>query len=315
MKDKALDSGPLHAARLRRFALATVVLLVLAPAVGLRAQPQRQRASPFTGALLPPAQQQQQQQPGAPPEKEDKEDDFIQPSRPGVANPAEIQRPGVLQIEFGYDANFRADEFRAQQATPLTLRFAASKRLLLQLDLEALRSETDEEGNRTTGLGDTRLGFQVVALEDGPGQPALGFAYHIKLPSASTEKGLGTGRVDHSVTALLSKKLGETDVDFNVAYLNVGRDDSARRASGGLAAIGFSREFHNDYGIEGELSGNSVEDLQPRGIYALGALTYKVNRRFRLDAGMRFGLNPEAPRVGVFAGFTVGAANLYRKER
>ena len=55
--------------------------------------------------------------------------------------------------------------------------------------------------------------------------------------------------------------------------------------------------------------------MQPRGIYALGALTYKVNRRLRLDGGMRFGLNPEAPRVGVFAGFTVGAVNLRRKDR
>ena len=196
MKDKARDSDPLPAARLGRFALTTVVLLVLAPAAGVRAQ-QQQRASPFTGALLPPAQQ-----PVAQPEEED---DFIQPSRPGVANPAEIQRPGVLQIEFGYDANFRAEEFRAQQATPLTLRFAASKRLLLQLDLEALRSETDEEGNRTTGLGDTRLGFQFVALEDGPGRPALA-CFPRQLPSASTLKGLGTGRVDHSLTALLSNK-------------------------------------------------------------------------------------------------------------
>jgi hypothetical protein len=31
------------------------------------------------------------------------------------------------------------------------------------------------------------------------------------------------------------------------------------------------------------------------------------------DAGMRFGLNADAPRFGVFAGVTVGVADFYKK--
>ena len=53
--------------------------------------------------------------------------------------------------------------------------------------------------------------------------------------------------------------------------------------------------------------------MQPRGVFALGAVTYKVNRRLRCDAGVRFGLNPEAPRFGVFAGFTAGLADFSRR--
>lgn len=181
------------------------------------------------------------------------------------------------------------------------------------LDLDTLKSETDENGNRETGVGDTRLGFQVVALKDTERHPALAFAYYIKLPSASEEKGLGTGRVDHKVMLLLSRKFGKTDMDVNVAYLNGGREDSDRRASGSQCAISFSYEFENKMGIEGELSGQSLDDVQPRGIFTLGALTYKVNKRFRLDGGVRFGLKPESPRVGVFAGVTVGVANFYKK--
>ena len=48
-------------------------------------------------------------------------------------------------------------------------------------------------------------------------------------------------------------------------------------------------------------------------MFALGALTYKVSRRLQLDAGVRFGLNQSAPRVGVFAGVTVGVADLYKR--
>ncbi|HEX8115924.1 MAG TPA: transporter [Pyrinomonadaceae bacterium] len=281
-----------------------LMLLALAPAAAAR------QARPFSGSLLytPPQQQSQQQS-----QQSEEEEDFIKPARPTVATSAEIQKAGVLQVEFGYDSNFRAEEFRTEQTLPLTLRFAASKRVLLEADLDVLKSETDEAGVRMTGVGDTRLGFQVVALGETEEHPALAFAYYVKLPSAGREKGLGTGRVDHRLVGLLSKKFGETDMDLNVAYLNVGREEGGRRASGGQLALAFSREFENDFGFEAELSGQSLDDAQPRGVYALGALTYKVNRRLRLDGGVRFGLNPEAPRVGVFAGMSVGVADFFKK--
>jgi hypothetical protein len=277
-----------------------IALLFLASALTANGQ-QALSSIPVTDALRNKAQPSQS------------EEEFTKPSRPSVANPAEIQKAGVLQLEYGYDALFRAAEFRTEQSLPVALRFAASSRVLVELDLDAVKSETDETGLRMTGIGDTRLGIQVVALKDTKEHPALAFAYYIKLPSADEGKGLGTGRIDHKVMMLLSKKFGQTDMDINVAYLNVGREDSSRRASGGQGAISFAYEFKNNLGVEGELSGESVDDVQPRGIFALGALTYKVNRRLRLDGGMRFGLNPEAPRTGVFAGMTVGVANLYKR--
>ncbi|MCA1556522.1 MAG: hypothetical protein LC747_07505 [Acidobacteria bacterium] len=68
------------------------------------------------------------------------EEDFIKPSRPGVANPAEIQKAGVLQVEYGYDANFRSQELHTEQTGPLALRFAATSRLLVELDLDTFKS-------------------------------------------------------------------------------------------------------------------------------------------------------------------------------
>ncbi|HEX8287235.1 MAG TPA: transporter [Pyrinomonadaceae bacterium] len=243
------------------------------------------------------------------------EEDFIKPARPTVANPAEFQKPGVLQIEYGYDSNFRADDFRFHQSLPLNIRFAAHSRLLLETEIETVTSRREREGDRLqTGVGDTRLGFQIVAVKEVENRPALAFAYNVKIPTASESKMLGTGRYDHRVTALLSKKLGEnTDLDVNAAFLNVGREDSDRRADGGLGAVSVSHEFENKIGFETEISGNSLDDVQPKGVYALGALTYKVNKRLRFDTGMRFGLTNEAPRVGFFAGFTLGAANLFKR--
>lgn len=264
----------------------------------------QQASRPFSGALTSPVAATQQ--------SDSQEEPFIKPSRPGATNPADIQRAGVLQLEYGYDALFRSDAFRSQHTAPLALRLAAQKRLLVELDLDTVISEVVRDAReRQTGVGDTRVGVQVVGLKDTETHPALAFAYYVKLPSASEDRGLGTGRTDHRAVALVSRQVGETDVDLNVAYLNVAGDDSHRRASGGQGAFAVSREFKNNLGYVSELSGQSVDDQQPRGVYALGALTYGISQRVRVDAGMRFGLNPSAARVGVVAGMTVGLGDVF----
>jgi Putative MetA-pathway of phenol degradation len=237
-------------------------------------------------------------------------DDFIKPSRPTVSEPADIQRVGVLQLEFGLDAEFDAKEFRNQQTTPLELRFAALSRLLLSFLLETVKSQVDPTDGRMTGVGDAIIGLQVVAFKR-TGYPTFAFAYHPKLPTASKEKNLGNGRVDHKAVLLIDDKLGGIGLSVNAAYLNVGRKDSGRRADGGLFAIAISHRFENQFGLFGELSGQSLEYSLPRGVYPLGGVTYRVNPRLRFDAGLRFGIGAEAPRMSVVAGVVFGIADLY----
>ena len=243
------------------------------------------------------------------------EPEFIVPSRPTISNPAEFQKPGVLQLEYGYDANFRADDFRTMQRTPLALRFAISRRFLFEVDNDNLISQTPIEGTRETGVGDTRLGLQGVAVHETPDHPALAFAYYIKLPSASVAKNLGTGRVDHSLITLVSKKISKTTIDFNAIYLLAGRQNQNGYASSGQAALALSRNVSEKFGVQGELSGQSRNDEQTGAIFALGAVTYQLNRRAIFDAGMRAGLTPDAPRYGVFAGVTFGVADFYSSKK
>ncbi|HEX7956971.1 MAG TPA: transporter, partial [Pyrinomonadaceae bacterium] len=206
---------------------AWLALLLLALEAGASAR----QAGTFAGNLFSPALR---PPPTRPRPQQPQEEEEIKPTRPGVANPAEIPEPGVLQLELGYDSNFRSGELRDEHTLPVTLRYSAAKRLLLHLDFEAVRSQTDEATReRATGFGDTRVGFQVVALEDAPGRPALAFAYFAKLPTADEASGLGTGRFDHKVVALVSKKVGETDIDFNAAYLLVGREGGPGWEHGG----------------------------------------------------------------------------------
>lgn len=94
-----------------------------------------------------------------------------------------------------------------------------------------------------------------------------------------------------------------------VAYLLVGREDAPGWEHGGQGAVSVSRDFKNHFGFEAEISGQSHDDVQSRGLFALGALRYTAGPRLAFDAGARFGLNAEAPRVGLFAGMTIGVTH------
>lgn len=245
---------------------------------------------------------------------EDDGPDFIVPARPTASNPAEFQRPGVLQLEYGFNGNWRAPGGASEVDTPLALRFAVSRRLLLEFDGDTPLSQLSD-GTRATGGGDTQLGVQGVLEHETKSRPGVAVAYYVKLPTASAARGLGTGRVDHFLIALVSKNISKTTVDFNAIYLLSGRTTDAGRASSAQAALAASRGVTRRFGVQGELSGFTRNDAQPGAMFGLGVVTYQVNGRLVFDAGVRAGLTAEAPRVGAVAGLTVGVADLYRHRR
>jgi hypothetical protein len=259
--------------------------------------------------LVQPATTNAQHLSSSPPGK----DDFIVPSRPTVSQPADIQKMGVLQLEFGLGASFDGEDFRNQQTAPLALRFAALRRLLLAFQLLTFKSQVDLMGRRTAGVGGTITGLQAVAFKK-TGYPTFAFAYELKLvPASGEEKNIDPRRVDHRALLLISDQVGGFDLTFNAAYLNVRRKDSRRRADGGLFALSLDHKLGDHFGVTGELAGQSLEYTLPRGLYPLAAVTYQVNRRLRFDAGLQFGIGAQAPRVSIVIGGVVGIADLYGK--
>src|SRR5262245_35677705 len=212
------------------------------------------------------------------PPASDDEKDFVVPARPTFSNPAEFQRPGVLRLEYGYNTNFHAPSVSMAQDTPLALRFAANSRFLLELDSDLVISQSLPGGVRATGFGDMQLGTQGVLEHENESSPGIALAYYIKLPTASSSKGLGSGRVDQNFIALVSKKFGQTVFDFNAIYLLAGRATGRGRASSAQGAIAFSRNLTRRTGIQGEISGFSRNDRQPGAVFGLGVATYQVNQ-------------------------------------
>lgn len=238
---------------------------------------------------------------------------FIVPARPSASSPAEFQRPGVLQLAYGYNSNFRAKGTPSEQDIPLTLRFAVSPRVLVEFDNDNFITQTAPDGSRASGVGSMLLGAQYVIQHQTTQKPAVSFAYFIKIPTANSSKGLGTGRFDHNFTGLISKNIGSITIDFNGTYLLAGRQSGNGYASSGQSALAFSRSLTKRVGGTAEISGFSRNDTQPGAVFGLAGASYQVNPRFSLYSGVRVGLTPAAPRIGVLGGITVGVANLYKK--
>jgi hypothetical protein len=136
-----------------------------------------------------------------------------EPTRPGNARPAEVQRRGVVQLELGSDTRVRSEDFWSEQAVPLGVRYVALPSLAFDMDVDVALSEVDRHSRvRHTGVGDVVVGAHWVALHEAPSHPAVAWAYDAKVPTAATDVDLGTGRVDHRLVVLLSKKVRALDV-------------------------------------------------------------------------------------------------------
>jgi hypothetical protein len=238
--------------------------------------------------------------------------DFIVPARPTVSNPAEFHLPRVLQMQYGYSRNLDIPGTRAVQDMPFSLRFAASSRILFEFDLDGYTSQTLDDGMRVSSLGDSQFGIQSVLRHENHSGPGIAVSYFIKAPTASSSKELGTGRVDHSFLFLASRTFGPLTLDFNAVYLLAGRTSDSGHASSGQGAFAVSYDLTRRLGLQGEISGVGRSDTQPGALVALAAVTYQVNKRLVLDAGVRIGVSQSAPSSGFIGGLTWGIGNLYR---
>lgn len=239
------------------------------------------------------------------------EENFIVPVRPSVSESARIQKKGVLQIETGADFDFDSPDFRNGQTAPLGVYYAVNKRLRLDFEFETIASQKNRmENERETGIGDVNLGFKFVARDQPKERLAAAFSYSVKLPTADENKSLGTGRVDHNLRLIFNRTYGKNDFIVNVSYLNVGRAQSDKRASGAQVILRYDRELTKKFGVITEYFGNTVDEDQPRGLYILGALTYQPNKRLRFDVGARPGFGRNAPNFNFFFGLSFGAADF-----
>lgn len=129
------------------------------------------------------------------------------PNRPTVANPADITQYGVLELEYGFDRIWPRAGVRQTSLGGL-LKLAVLCDLEFRWTTTSYLSQSDSAGTHRT-FGDNWFGPQVRFYHQNKHVPTLSFSYAVKIPSAGTKDGLGSGFVDHDFTFLASKDIGK----------------------------------------------------------------------------------------------------------
>jgi hypothetical protein len=238
--------------------------------------------------------------------------DFIaaNPNRPTVANPADITQYGVLELEYGWDRLWPEDGSRQMSLGGL-LKFGLLCDVELRWNTTSFLSQTDASGTHRS-FGDNWLGPQIRIYRQTKRVPTLSFAYSVKIPSATTEDGLGTGRVDHGFTFLASKDVAQFHFDFNATQFLIGRPNASGFDTNQQLNLAFSHVLRGKLQVTGEFYGDTqLNQSTPAFASSLWALTYTVVPRFVIDSGFEAGLTSGGPHRHAFVGATYSIANLY----
>jgi len=232
------------------------------------------------------------------------------PNRPTVANPAEITQYGVLELEYGWDRLWPGESTQQTSVGGL-LKFGMLCDVELRWSTTSFLSQTDASGAHRSS-GDNWLGPQIRVYRQTKRVPTLAFGYAIKIPSASTEDGLGSGHADHAFTLLASKDIVQFHFDFNATQLLIGRPNTSGFDKNQELNLAFSHVIRGRLQFTGEFYGETrLNKTTPGFASSLWALTYTVIPRLVIDGGFEAGLTSGGPHRHAFLGATYSLANLY----
>lgn len=113
------------------------------------------------------------------------------PQRPTFANNAYTTAPGTLEVESG--VQWIPDE---SVDVPVVFKHGIDERSEVLVGVDPYRSVDVPGGDDATGFGDMFVGYKRRVLDQDDRHPAAAWEVSAKLPTASDDRGLGTGDID-----------------------------------------------------------------------------------------------------------------------
>jgi len=163
-----------------------------------------------------------------------------------------------------------------------------------------------------SGLGNIQLGAKLRLWADPGGVPVLSVLPTVNLPTASVEKGLGSGDADYTVALLTGTDIGRHGhVDVNYGIGAIGAGGGNPRFIQHLVSVSASAAVSDNWNpyVEGfwfsrqDPDGTAVAAVDAGAIYELGA-------RYALDGGVQIGVTRNAPTFVAFGGFSIVVGDI-----
>ena len=229
--------------------------------------------------------------------------------RPDVTNGTHIVSTGLVQFELG--GLYTHDGPRTgATSSPMTARIGVLDWLELRIGGDGLLRQTTETAD-TNGFGNVQLGAKLRLWADPGGIPVLSILPTINLPTASAEKGLGSGDADYTIAVLTGTDVGARGhIDFNYGIGQIGAGQGRPHYTQHLLSTSASFAASQHWSPYAEVFWFSKTDVDgtPEVSFDGGAI-YTFGPRLALDGGVQVGLNGQANDYGVFAGISFVLGN------
>lgn len=236
--------------------------------------------------------------------------EVVEPDRPDVTNGAHIVGVGLLQIEFG-GLFTRTIAAQSSFGSPFTARVGLTKWLEARVGTDGVLTQADDNG-RVTGFGNVQVGAKLRLWGDPDGVALLSILPNINVPTASAEKGLGSGQADYTIAVLTGADLGHhVHADVNYGIGAIGSGDNRPRFAQHLASISVSDAISGNWNPYVEAFWYSRQDVAGRGVTSIDAgAIYQIGTRYAVDGGVQFGVTANAPRFAAFGGLSMIVGHL-----
>jgi hypothetical protein len=229
----------------------------------------------------------------------------IEPDRPDVTNGTHIVDTGLLQIEFGGQYT-RAAPGAGAFGSPFTARIGMSEWLEARIGTDGLVTQSDGT-TRVAGLGNVQVGAKLRLWADPGGVPVLSILPAVNLPTASAQKGLGSGHADYTVAVLTGTDFAtHAHVDINYGIGAIGGTGDTPPFAQHLVSVSASDAISDNWNPYFETFWYSRQDAGGQAVTSIdtGAI-YQIGTRYALDGGLQFGISANAPGVAVFGGISM----------
>jgi len=217
------------------------------------------------------------------------------PQRPTLAADTNTTPEGSFEFESGVTSD--PGDF---VDTPSTLKYGLGPRTEVFVGWSPF---VELHGPDVQGPGDVTLGMRHRFRDETESAPALGLQSSVKLPTADSERGLGSGEVDATFAGIASKTFGEVSVTGFYQLGIIGDGSGATDVSHSVALDG-SRNLGDGFGVFGELSAIFVPEVNSEQTFGLLGVTYTPRPSLVFDFGTQWGLNDEASDLQLVFGFT-----------
>ncbi len=231
--------------------------------------------------------------------------------RPLFTTSAGLAEPGVLELEFGAQRIYNRDRSN-DTLLPAQLNLGVCEWFDVRIGWGGPVLRKDSQGQLAEGRSDPVLGGQALFFKQDAVGLDLGVAYWHKLPRASTEKGICTGKHDDTLLITASRTFGRWALDLNAGANWIGRpagEGRVRQAAGSLSvtyalAVGWNLTL-DTYAL-------AATELNDRAVSSILALSRDITPNLCMDVGVEAGLTQGAPRMSLNAGLVWRLGRLWK---